>query len=126
MWGNGSAITSSRVTLCRMPLISQGLRSVDAHHLPVVNVHREAAGTVSTMDPLTTFRSLPRPLSALLACAALGMGPFHATQKDRGINVELSVRAAAEATSPLREAETARFTVTLSDETTGAKLAGVY
>jgi YVTN family beta-propeller protein len=40
--------------------------------------------------------------------------------------VELSVRAAAEATSPLREAETARFTVTLSDETTGAKLAGVY
>jgi DNA-binding beta-propeller fold protein YncE len=86
------------------------------------------------MDPLTTSPSRPLPLrlGALLACAAIGAGAlagetsFHAKQTDRGINVELSVRSAAQAASPLREAEPAHFTVTLSDETTGTKLAGVY
>ncbi len=70
----------------------------------------------------------PLLLSILLtvAAAAPAAGPFHATQRDRGTTVELSVRNTADAKAPLREGSAARFTLTLRDETTGAQLSGVY
>lgn len=64
-------------------------------------------------------------LSLLLALSAAGVG-FHGKQADRGTAVELSVRNTADPAAPPREGEPALFTIGLQDETTGAKLRGVF
>jgi YVTN family beta-propeller protein len=62
-----------------------------------------------------------------LLALLLAISPeFHAKQADRGTAVELSVRNTSDAAAPPREGEPALFTLGLQDETTGAKLRGVY
>lgn len=63
-------------------------------------------------------------LFAILLSAILG--EFHAKKADRGTAVELSVRSTVDPAAPPREGEPALFTLGLADETTGARLRGVY
>ena len=66
-------------------------------------------------------------LALILAAAALAAEePYRVTQRDRGTTVELSIRNVSGAAAALREGDSARFSVSLRDETTGSKLSGVY
>jgi DNA-binding beta-propeller fold protein YncE len=66
-------------------------------------------------------------LPALWITATLAAdGGLHATQRDRGTVVELSVVNPDDPATPLREGESAQFKLSLRDETTGRPLTGVY
>lgn len=65
------------------------------------------------------------PALWITAAFAADVG-FHATQRDRGTVVELSVANPGDPATPLREGHAAQFTLSLRDETTGRPLSGVY
>lgn len=79
------------------------------------------------MNPLRVpliLLALSIPSVAPTALAA--EGAFHATQRDRGTTVELSVRDARDPKAVLREGQAAHFMLTLRDETTGATVNGAF